>query len=78
MAGIIVTYINQIHTFIGWAFGIKIWDPETYAFDIIPNTIDSTTAVVVFAVAILSAVLGAIVPAIRAARLNPVEALRFE
>jgi len=32
----------------------------------------------VVAVAVLSAVVGAVLPAIRAARLNPVEALRFE
>ena len=78
LACAIVHWINQIHDFIAWAIGVKIWDPETYAFDKIPNTIDAPTAAIIFAVAILSAVLGAVVPAIRAARLNPVEALRFE
>jgi ABC-type antimicrobial peptide transport system permease subunit len=33
---------------------------------------------VIVTIAVLSAVVGALVPAIRAARMNPVEALRWE
>jgi ABC-type lipoprotein release transport system permease subunit len=33
---------------------------------------------VIVSIAILSSVVGALVPAMRAARMNPVEALRFE
>ncbi|MBC7782941.1 MAG: ABC transporter permease [Burkholderiales bacterium] len=75
---IFLHYINEIHQGIARASGFYMWDPEIYAFDRIPNEMDPTTAIVVVVVAILSAVLGAVVPAIRAARLNPVEALRFE
>lgn len=76
--GVFLYYINEIHSFIARVSGRAIWDPEVYAFDSIPNTMDPTTACVVVTVAILSATLGAVVPAIRAARFNPVEALRFE
>ena len=58
--------------------GIQIWDPRVYAFDTIPNTLNPPEVVVIMAVAVISSVLGALVPAIRAARLNPVEALRWE
>lgn len=74
----VVSYINELHTGLAKLTGRAIWDPEIYAFDIIPNKMDPTTVVVVLCVAVLSSVIGAVVPAIRAARLNPVEALRFE
>ena len=74
---LIVTYINEIHDVLGH-FDIVIWNPEVYMFDSIPNTMDMGEAGWIIAVAVASSILGALVPAIRAARLNPVEALRWE
>jgi lipoprotein-releasing system permease protein len=75
---IFLRYINEIHDAIARATGFTMWDPRTYAFDRIPSELDPLTAAIVVTVAILSAVVGAVLPAVRAARLNPVEALRFE
>lgn len=75
---VIVHNINLIHTLMGKILGVQIWSAETYGFDIIPNRLDTTEALIIYAVAIVSATLGAIIPAVRAAWLNPVEALRFE
>jgi lipoprotein-releasing system permease protein len=75
---LIVKNINAIHEQMGKWLGFKMWDPETYAFDTIPNTINPWEAAVIFSVAVIASVIGALVPAIRAARLNPVEALRWE
>ena len=57
---------------------VEIWNAKTYLFDTIPNTMDPHDVAVIVSVAILSSVLGAVLPAIRAARMNPVEALRWE
>lgn len=82
---LIISNINEIHTWLGqphnW-FGIKfsivIWKPEVYAFETIPNTMNPTEVAVILTIAVLSSVIGALIPAIRAARLNPVESLRWE
>lgn len=75
---LIVRNINEIHTLLGKWMGIQIWNPEVYVFDRIPNTMDVTETSIILTVAIISSVLGALVPAIRAARMNPVEAVRYE
>jgi lipoprotein-releasing system permease protein len=77
-AYVIVSFINEIHTAMGELMGLKIWDPEVYAFDTIPNRMDPRTATIIVCVAIVASILGALVPAVRAAKLDPVEALRFE
>ncbi|HVT89384.1 MAG TPA: FtsX-like permease family protein [Tepidisphaeraceae bacterium] len=79
LAGYLIIHnINFLHEKMGELMGIQIWNPEVYAFDIIPNTINPREVAVIMAVAVVSSVLGAFVPAVRAARLHPVEALRFE
>src|SRR5206468_9012008 len=62
----IVHNINTIHTWLGKALGVVVWDPEVYAFDTIPNTMDVTEVAVILGVAIVSSILGALIPAIRA------------
>ncbi|HRK31941.1 MAG TPA: FtsX-like permease family protein [Tepidisphaeraceae bacterium] len=75
---LIVKNINWLHEMMGTLMGVKIWDAEAYAFDTIPNTLNPNEMIVIFCVAVIASVIGALVPAIRAARLNPVEALRWE
>jgi len=75
---LIVHNINYLHTELGRRLGIVIWKPEVYAFDIIPNTMNPKEVAVIVLVAIVSSLLGALIPAWRAARMHPVEALRWE
>jgi len=77
-AYLIVHNINELHAWMGREMGVKIWDPRTYIFDTIPNTMQAADVIWIVSIAILSAVGGAIVPAIRASRMHPVEALRWE
>jgi lipoprotein-releasing system permease protein len=78
VAYLVVRYINELHGWLTRAMGVTIWDPETYQFQKIPNEMDWHTVGWIVLVAVLSALLGALVPALRAAGMNPVEALRFE
>jgi lipoprotein-releasing system permease protein len=75
---LIVHNINELHALLGYFTGVKIWNPEVYLFDKIPNTMSWRDIAVIVPIAICSSVLGALVPAIRAAGMHPVESLRWE
>jgi len=75
---LIVHYINEMHEWLGRALHVQIWDPQVYLFDKIPNTMNWHDIAVIIPIAIVSCVLGALIPAIRAAQMHPVESLRWE
>ncbi|HZW11544.1 MAG TPA: FtsX-like permease family protein [Phycisphaerales bacterium] len=86
----IVTNINEIHegiaatgrwlgeTLTDGPWNWYIWDPRVYVFKEIPHQIEPWKAAFVLVGGLVSCVLGALVPASRAARMHPVKALRFE
>lgn len=78
LSHLIVWNINPIHEWMGEQLGIQIWKAEIYYFVKIPNQVNPVSAAIVALAGLLTAVLGAMVPAIRAARMHPVRALRFE
>jgi lipoprotein-releasing system permease protein len=78
VAYFVVKNINPIHEWMGRALGITIWNPEVYYFTQIPSKIDWNHALIVFIGGALSSVVGALIPALRAANMDPVRALRFE
>jgi lipoprotein-releasing system permease protein len=78
LAYAVVLNINPIHEWLGRTFGLYIWDPRVYYFTRIPSSVETVKAVWVGVAGVLSCGLGAAWPAIRAARMDPVRALRFE
>jgi lipoprotein-releasing system permease protein len=58
--------------------GTLIWDPSVYYFATIPDKVDWFTALLTWAGAVVFSVLGASVPAAKAADIDPVRALRYE
>ncbi len=78
LAASVVYNINKIQDFLTQRFNFTMWDPTIYYFDKVPSQFDTTEVTVIVVVAILSSVLGALLPAYLAGRLNPVESLRYE
>jgi lipoprotein-releasing system permease protein len=73
-----VHYINEIADFVGWVLGQPVFDPSIYYFQKIPTIVNWFTATWIVLGAMGIAVMASILPARRAARLHPVEALRYE
>lgn len=70
--------INEIADVIQWVTGREVFDPAVYFFSEIPTIVDPWTVAWVAAGSIGIAVLASVLPALRAARMHPVEALRYE
>ncbi len=70
--------IESIRQFLSWLTNTEIFPPELYFLSRLPADLDpgETTAVVVMALAL--SLLATLYPSWRAARLDPVEALRYE
>jgi lipoprotein-releasing system permease protein len=73
-----VRYINGIAKLLETVTGREVFDPTIYYFQKIPTIVQPFTVAWVVVGAIVIAVAAAVLPALRAARLHPVEALRYE
>ena len=77
--GLAITWnINTIRTAVEWGTGQRVFDPSIYYFFKIPTLVKPFTLTWIIAGAVAIAVGSSVLPALRAARLRPVEALRHE
>lgn len=74
----IVWNINTIAHGLSYVLGHEVFDPSIYMFSQIPTKLEPLMIIKVVAGTLGIAVLSGVLPAIRAARLHPVRALRFE
>jgi lipoprotein-releasing system permease protein len=70
--------VNTIEDWIRIIFGLKLWKSSVYLFSKIPNEVNWPWALRIVLLAIIAAAIGALIPAIVAARTKPVEILRYE
>lgn len=75
---IVTRNINTIEHWVKVVFGLKIWRSSVYVFEKIPNEINWSSVWWIVLVAVGGCVIGALIPAIVAARTKPVEILRYE
>ena len=73
-----VSYINEIAGMVEALTGREVFDPTVYYFQEIPVITHPATMFWVVCGAVMIAVMASVLPALRAARLHPVEALRHE
>ncbi|NBV47123.1 MAG: FtsX-like permease family protein, partial [Planctomycetia bacterium] len=77
--GLAITWnINRVRELVEWVTGQRVFDPSIYYFFRIPTIVDPFTVAWIIAGAVAIAVAASVMPALRAARLHPVEALRHD
>jgi lipoprotein-releasing system permease protein len=74
----ITVHINEIQAVLAKLTGVEVFPKDVYYFDKIPTNIQATSIALVNAGAIAIAVIFSVLPALKAAMLHPVRALRYE
>ncbi|OQM77437.1 multidrug ABC transporter substrate-binding protein [Pseudaminobacter manganicus] len=75
---VICMNIERIREFFSWILGTVLFNPELYFLSQLPAKMDAGETISVVAMALVLSFLATLFPAWRAARLDPVEALRYE
>ncbi len=73
-----VSNIEAIRQFVGWLIGVDMFSSELYYLTEMPAEVDWREVLQVVVMALALSMLATVYPAWRAARMDPVEALRYE
>ncbi len=57
---------------------LRVWSADVYSFDRIPEIVNPSDALWVASIAVVSSMVGSVIPAVVAGRVWPVQALRYE
>ena len=75
---LIAIYIDQIFDVVNWALGGGVWDPSVRYISKLPARLEMGDVLKAISLSLFLSFVVTIFPARRAARMNPVEALRYE
>jgi lipoprotein-releasing system permease protein len=78
LALVICLNIESIRRFLSWLTNTELFSPELYFLSKLPADLDASETTAVVFMALTLSLLATLYPAWRAARLDPVEALRYE
>jgi lipoprotein-releasing system permease protein len=79
MLGLVVAHnVEEIRKFFSWLLGANLFPSELYFLSQLPSKVEPGDVIAVVAMTLLLSLAATIYPSWRAARLDPVEALRYE
>ena len=79
LLGVLLTVnMNHVEPFLEHTFGFHLFDPEVYAVTTIPTDLQIRNVVWIAVAALVLTLLATLYPALRASRVPPAEALRYE
>ncbi|WP_455477534.1 lipoprotein-releasing ABC transporter permease subunit [Bartonella sp. B41] len=78
LAMITIVNINQIQNFISWLFNVDVFNPQLYFLTKLPAKIEWGQTAIVAIMSLFLSFLAALIPAWKAAKLDPIQALRYE
>ena len=78
IGALVSLYIGPIQSFVEWATGQAVFSSDVYFLSRLPAKVDWTEVAIIVSFSLAVSLLCTLPPAWRAARLDPVEALRYE
>jgi lipoprotein-releasing system permease protein len=79
LLGVVISLnIESLRAFLSWLTNTELFSPELYFLSHLPADMDTSETVAVVVMALTLSLLATLYPSWRAARLDPVEALRYE
>jgi len=78
MGCLFAIYIDPVFTFVNWLLGGGVWDPSIRYLSALPARLELADVASAVGLSLTLSFIATYFPARRAARLNPVEALRYE